>query len=201
MKTATRPIPSTTLFYSDTLKKPWDLTWLVCGEPKDRSSNSFCVQQPRDSTWMGACMPTPWMLIRTIVWTKTKCFSSLTEAHACNPSYLWLTPQTLPSSSFHLSLHRISAACKKITKWHYFLYLFNLPFPSCNSSHNRHKHVPSTSKHSTNLNDFSLFSTHFYPLPFVNKRVCSSSPSHNTNIHKFLVSLNFSVTLDHSLDV
>lgn len=74
---------------------------------------------PGDITWMGACMPTPWMLIWTIVWKKTKCFSSLTETHACNPSYLWLIPQTLPSSSFHLSLRRISAACKKITKWHY----------------------------------------------------------------------------------
>lgn len=46
-KTATRPIPSTTFFYSGTSEKPWDLTWLVCGEPKDRSSNSFCVQHTR----------------------------------------------------------------------------------------------------------------------------------------------------------
>lgn len=33
--------------------------------------------------------------------------------------HLWLIPQSLPSSSLHFSLCRISIAYKKITEWHY----------------------------------------------------------------------------------
>lgn len=79
----------------------------------------MCVaHQEMHITWMGACMPTPWMLIWTIVWKKTKCFSSLTETHACNPSCLittfdsFLKPSPPPAS---ISLCAESVAYKKIT--------------------------------------------------------------------------------------
>lgn len=55
MKIVPRTVPSTTLSYSGTSEKPWALTRLVCGEPKDRSSNSSCVQHTRRHH-MDGCM-------------------------------------------------------------------------------------------------------------------------------------------------
>lgn len=96
---------TTFLFCCGTSEKTeiW-LGWSVMNQKTDPQTTCVC-STPGDITWMGACMPTPWMLIRTIVWKKTKCFSSLTETHACNPSCLittfdsFLKPSPPPTST------------------------------------------------------------------------------------------------------
>lgn len=136
MKTVTRPVSFTTqLFYFYGTSRQREISdWAGLSWTKRQILKQNCVcSTPGDITWMDACMPTSWMPIWAIILKNTKCFSSLTETHACNPSCLITTfdsfvkPFPPPAS---LSLCRISFASKKITKWYYFLHPFNIPFPS-----------------------------------------------------------------------
>lgn len=197
MKTVTRPIPSTTQLFSSTSTmapqgRQRNLTGLVCHEPKDRSSNNLCVQHTRRHH-MAGCMHAHTMNANMNNCLKEdKAFLQLNWNPRLQSQlphhHLWLIPQTLPSSSLHFSLCRISVTSKKITKWHYFLHPFNLPFPSYNSSHHIQKHLPNPSKLSTCIYGFipiSLVRANFHPLPF-----------HSTHLHALLFPLTIQTCIN-----
>lgn len=126
--------------------------------------NNLCAAlQETRITWMGACVPTPGMLIWTIVWKKGECFSILTETHACNPSCLvttfdsFLNPSPPPAS---ISLCAESQLL--IRKLQNDITSSILPVPFCNSSHHIQKNLANPSQLSTCPNDFVLIS--FVPI-------------------------------------
>lgn len=152
----------------------------------DEYLNNVCAAlQETRITWMGACVPTPGMLIWTIVWKEEECFSILTETHACNPSCLvttfdsFLNPSPPPAS---ISLRRISIAYEQITEWHYFFHPSS-PLLQFLPSHTEESCQSFSAFHLPQRFCPYFFCASFQSLSRYQTFVCYSLSSHNTNTH------------------